>query len=312
MKTRKQVERRKGARASVAALSIASLAGLSVTSLGLWLPLLGERYVFDHDPGSSIIEHSDTTIRIPSTDKYPLLRLVSRVTRGATFHHKRQIYLQSLPPLLRFLDESKFVDAEGYVLGLFQKGLFEEILLKNDTFMFDMQQELKALAGLGEQKEELGEKLAAFAGEQADLKDRIVRQHAKFREFLHLDPSDVEAIDKYYEVGPLRGTPRQPELDTPSDLKTIARFIYQRLTSQEKRTLTDEYVSTGTREWREIFQSLTASLRSSQRASEEFETLQKEITKEMAARTYLIQQKLLSLAKEYAAPPEIMGADLIL
>jgi hypothetical protein len=310
--TTKKVERRKGARASAGALGIASLAAISVTSLGLWLPLLGERYVFAHDPGSLVIEHSDTTIRIPSLDRYPLLRLVSRITRGATFHHKRQIYLQSLPPLLQYLDESKFIEAESYVISLFQKGLFEEILLKNDTFMFDMQQELKIMAKLHLEADELTQKLAAFASEEKGLRLRMVSKNSKFREFLHLPSSDLIDLEEFYEIGPLRGTPRQPELETPEDLKTIARFIYHRLSNQEKRSLTDEYVSEGTKEWREVFQSLKASLHLNQKGAEGFEARLGDITKDIKARTYLLQTKLMSLAKDYATPPEIMGAEYVL
>jgi len=314
--------RPKGGAANPAILAASSVVGLLAILIGVWVPFAFESAAWKHDldrPGffATTEKHGPGE---PLILKYPLLRMISRITLGERYHNSKIKLVQDLPSLLILIREEKFTEAEGVLLDLFSIGAFDEAT----EFVIWLQKTLKESGQIHKkiQSDELT--LQANQEDEEQMLGEWQTMITDLRKYLHVPPVDDKTLAEHqskcrpdncerYEVGPLRGLPIQPELpEAPESLKLFGEWYVKQLSEEEKQAITDQAITEPLAIFKQKTSSLTTSYRQTRASRTKLRKNLNEARKVLKGSTYLMVKKLEDLIRTASAPPEIIFGDLLL
>ena len=315
--------RPKGTAAHPLVLSAGCLVGIATIITGIWIPFAFEEIAWKHELESPVflnskIGHGKTE---PLILKYPLMRMISRVTLGARYHTSRIKLMQDLPSLLTLIREEKFTDAEALLLDLFSIGAFNE----DTEVVIWLQRTLKETSQIKKKIISGEATIKANEEDRQRIRGEWQKLLADIRTYLHVssvaetrtdpdhpDPCNPDSCDRY-QNGPLRGIPLQPEIaEAPESIEIFAKWYIKQLSPRERENLTDDAIKQPLLSFKERTSSLTTSYRQIRVSEKEMRHELKDYRKSLKSNAYLMGKKLEELIRIASTPPEIIFGDLIL
>jgi hypothetical protein len=290
--------------------------------MGVWVPFAFESVAWKKElygPGFLTLNENQKQTE-PLLLKYPLLRMISRITLGPRYHESKIKLTQDLPALLGLIREHKFIEAEVLLLDLFSIGAFGE---KTESVIWLQ----KTLHETSQTRDILLSNQATLRANQED-ESRILEEWRKviadFRSYLHLAPEtdDSSTNDQdaciplkcqLYDKGPLRGIPIQPELpNSPESLQVFGRWYAGQLSEEERRAVTDEAITKPLQSFKERTSSLTTTFRKTWASQTKLREDLKEGQKILKRNDYLMAKAVGDLIKIASVPPEIFFGDVLI
>jgi len=293
------------------------LGGLTIL-IGIWIPFAFELVGWQKELSSKdFLAASDLhQVEKPLLLKYPLMRMISRISLGARYHGLRIELAKDLPALLQSVQSQKFNDSETQLLKLFSAGAFQE----DSEFVIWLQTALHKSILTSKKILSTTATLAANKKDEERLLNAWQSLISDIRSYLHLDsppsgssePPCLPSACALYVDGPLRGLPVQQEIiEPPESLAELGSFFTMKMSVKERKTVTDAAITTPLISLKERASSLMTTYRLAISSQNKLHSELKSYQTTLEKNQYLMVKKVKDLIKGTSLPPGIFFGDIL-